>query len=60
MTTEDHPITGNPHDSTSGLANNLGQIDFTSKNLNPLNELLSLRAAKMVQIKIYHFENNLA
>lgn len=58
LTQEDQPITGNPHDNTSGLANNLGQIDFNSKNSNPLNELLSLRAAKMADVKIYHFEKN--
>ena len=55
--TEESPITGKPHDFNSGLANNLGQIDFNSKN--PLGDLLSLQASKMAEIKIYHVENNL-
>lgn len=59
MTTEDQPITGNPHDNTSGLANNLGNIDFNSKTSNPLIDLLSLRAAKMADITIHHHESNL-
>lgn len=54
----DQTITGNPHGTNGGLANNLANIDLNSSN--PLAALILQSSKKLADIVIYHIEKNVA
>ena len=51
-------ITGNPHGTNAGLANQLNKISLSPND--PLGSLILQKSLKLAEITIYHVENNVA